>query len=95
MEREGGNGDFRMTGRGCWPQMGTMMTHTFPETRSSLGGRDQSTPRFGRARSRFCASPASSWPSVLCQAMPGRQGLAVPSGACLSAAWWVQGGAQA
>ena len=99
VRREGGkgrgNGDFRMTGRGCWPQMGTTMTHTFPETRSSLGGRDQSTPRFGRTWSRFCASPASSWPSVLCQAMPGRQGLAVPSGAGLSAAWWARGRAQA
>lgn len=80
VRREAGNGDFRMAGRGCQPQMGTMMTHTFPETRSSLGGRDQSTPRFGRTRSRFCASPASSWPSVLSQAMPGRQGLAVLPG---------------
>ena len=84
VRREGGNGDFRMAGRGCQPQMGTTMTHTFPETRNSLGGRDQSTPRFGRTRSRFCASPASSWPSVLSQAMPGRQGLAVlPGPVCL------------
>lgn len=78
-----GGGDFRVAGRGCRPQSGAVVNHTFPETQSSVAGRGPAHTWFGRTRSRCCASPASSGPAVLSKLFPaGRGSLILPGPVC-------------
>lgn len=78
-----GGGDFRVAGRGCRPQSGAVVNHTFPETQSSVAGRGPAHTQFRRTQSRCCASPASSGPAVLSKPFPvGRGSLILPGPVC-------------